>query len=72
MPRYFTLAEAERMLPEVDQALRDALFHKAEYQNADAELKRGRTGEALQSLRTAAVIADSAAFSDLLPIRAST
>lgn len=40
MPRYFTLAEAERMLPEVDHALRDALFHKAEYQAAEDELKR--------------------------------
>jgi hypothetical protein len=40
MPRYFTLAEAEQMLPEVDKALRDALFHKSEYQAADEELKR--------------------------------
>ena len=40
MSRYFTLAEAERMLPEVDKALRDALFHRSEYQSADAELKR--------------------------------
>ena len=38
MPRYFTLAEAERLLPEVERALRDALFHKAEYQKADDEL----------------------------------
>lgn len=38
MPRHFTVTEAERMLPEVDRALRDALFHKAEYQAADAEL----------------------------------
>lgn len=38
MPRHFTLAEAERMLPEVDRALRDALFHKAEHQAANAEL----------------------------------
>src|SRR5579862_3966630 len=38
MPRYFTLAEAERMLPAVERALRDALFHKAEYQKADEEL----------------------------------
>lgn len=30
MPRYFTLAEAERALPEVEHALRDALFHRAE------------------------------------------
>jgi hypothetical protein len=40
MPRYFTLAQAEQMLPQVDKALRDALFHKSEYQSADEELKR--------------------------------
>src|ERR1035438_536045 len=34
MPRYFTLAEAERALPEVELALRDVLFHRAEYQKA--------------------------------------
>ena len=38
MPRHFTLTEAERMLPEVDRALRDALFHKAQYQAAEKEL----------------------------------
>ena len=38
MPRHFTLTEAERMLPEVDRALRDALFHKAQYQDAEREL----------------------------------
>ena len=38
MARHFTLAEAEHMLPEVEQALRDALFHKAEYQSADQAL----------------------------------
>jgi hypothetical protein len=38
MPRHFTLTEAERMLPEVERALRDALFHKAEYQAADESL----------------------------------
>ena len=40
MPRYFTLIEAEQMLPEVDRTLRDALFHKSEYQAADEELSR--------------------------------
>ena len=35
MPRYFTLAQAERLLPEVERALRDALFHKAESVRAD-------------------------------------
>ncbi len=44
MPRHFTLTEAERVLPEVDRALRDALFHKAEYQAADAELKATMQG----------------------------
>ena len=38
MPRHFTVTEAERMLPEVDRALRDALFHKAEYQVAEEAL----------------------------------
>lgn len=38
MPRHFTLTEAERMLPEVDRALRDALFHKAQYQAAEEAL----------------------------------
>jgi hypothetical protein len=40
MPRYFTLSEAEQMLPDVDQALRDALFHKSEYRAAEDELNR--------------------------------
>jgi hypothetical protein len=38
MPRYFTLAESERLLPEVESALREAIFHRAEYQKADQEL----------------------------------
>ena len=38
MPRYFTLTESERLLPEVERCLRDALFHKSEYQKADDEL----------------------------------
>ncbi len=44
MPRHFTLTEAERMLPEVDRAVRDALFHKAEYQAADGELNATMQG----------------------------
>jgi hypothetical protein len=44
MPRHFTLTEAERLLPEVDRALRDALFHKAEYQAAEAELNATMQG----------------------------
>jgi len=40
MPRYFRLSEAEAMLPHVEQALRDALLHKSEYENAAQELER--------------------------------
>ena len=32
--RYFTLAEAQRTLPDVERHLRDALFHKSESQKA--------------------------------------
>ncbi len=39
MPRYFTLAEAEQALPEVEKALRDILFRRAEYQKAHQELE---------------------------------
>jgi len=39
MPRYFTLAEADRALPEIERALRDILFHRAEYQRAHEEME---------------------------------
>ena len=39
MSRFFTLSEAESALPEVEQALRNALFHKAEYDKAGEELE---------------------------------
>jgi hypothetical protein len=38
MPRHFTLTECERLLPEVERALREAVFHKSEYSKADHEL----------------------------------
>lgn len=38
MPRYFTLAESERLLPDVERSLREALFHRSEYKKADEEL----------------------------------
>jgi len=40
MARYFTLEEAEQKLPEVEQALREALLHKAEYQKASDQLEK--------------------------------
>ncbi|MGD1096695.1 MAG: DUF2203 domain-containing protein [Bryobacteraceae bacterium] len=39
MPRYFTLTESEALLPKVERALRDALFHKSEYYKAAQELE---------------------------------
>ncbi len=39
MPRYFTLAEAERALPEVERALRDVLFHRDEYRKAHEDVE---------------------------------
>ena len=40
MPRYFTLTQAERLLPEVEHSLRDALFQKAEADKAHRELEQ--------------------------------
>lgn len=40
MSRYFSLQEAERLLPEVERALRDAISQKAEYQAAEGDLNR--------------------------------
>jgi len=39
MPRYFTVAEAEQLLPDVERHLRDALFHRAEAVKAHRELE---------------------------------
>ena len=37
--RYFRLDEAERLLPQVEQYLRDALFHKAEYERIHSQIE---------------------------------
>ena len=37
MPRYFTLLQAEKLLPEVESAIREAISHKAAYQQAEEE-----------------------------------
>jgi len=37
MPRFFTLQQAEQLLPEVEAAIRDAISLKSEYQQAEAE-----------------------------------
>ena len=39
MARYFTLREAERLLPHVEHYLRDSLFHRAEAMKAHEELE---------------------------------
>jgi len=38
--RYFTLDQAQRLIPEVERHVRDALFHKAEMQLASQEMER--------------------------------
>ena len=40
MARYFTHAEAQRMLPQVERLVRDALLHKAEFHQTEEELRR--------------------------------
>jgi hypothetical protein len=37
MPRYFTLQQAEKLLPEVEFTIREAISHKADYQQAEEE-----------------------------------
>src|ERR1700678_420740 len=37
MPRFFTLAQAEELLPQVESAIREAITLKAEYDQAEAE-----------------------------------
>jgi hypothetical protein len=39
MARYFTLEQAERALPAVEGAIREAIYLKSEYQTADTELR---------------------------------
>ncbi len=39
MSRYFTIAEAERLLPKVEERIREALFLKAEHQRSDEEIR---------------------------------
>ena len=38
MPRYFTLAEAKRLLPSVERIVRDAVYQKTEFDGAEREL----------------------------------
>ena len=40
MPQYFTLPEAQRLLPEVERFMRDALFHRSEAMKAHEELEQ--------------------------------
>lgn len=39
MPRFFTLDQAERLLPDVETSVREALFLKAEFQESDSSLR---------------------------------
>jgi hypothetical protein len=40
MPRFFTLSQAERLLPTIEKILREALSFKTEMQRADEDLKK--------------------------------
>jgi hypothetical protein len=40
MPRLFTLQQAERLLPEVERAIREAIRLQAEYQEAEEEWRK--------------------------------
>ncbi len=44
MPRFFTLQQAEKLLPQVETAIRDAISLKSEYQQAEAEWETFRAG----------------------------
>src|SRR6516225_1633215 len=37
MPRFFTLQQAEQLLPEVEPAIRDAISLKSEFQQAESD-----------------------------------
>jgi hypothetical protein len=37
MPRYFTLPQAEKLLPDIDTAIREAIDCKSEYERVEAE-----------------------------------
>lgn len=39
MPRFFTLQQAERLLPEVESAVRDAIAAKSGYEQAEEEMQ---------------------------------
>ena len=39
MPKRFTLAEAQRLIPEVDRLLREAVTNKSEYDQAEAAMQ---------------------------------
>jgi hypothetical protein len=39
MPRFFTLAQAQRALPAVESALREAIMFRTEHQRADEEFR---------------------------------
>jgi hypothetical protein len=40
VPRYFTLLQAEQLLPSVEQAIREAIALKAEYQDAETKIQK--------------------------------
>ena len=37
MPRFFTLSQAEKLLPQLESAIRAAILHKSEFERAESE-----------------------------------
>jgi hypothetical protein len=60
MPRFFTLQQAEKLLPEVESALREAIALKSEYEEAEKERQNFSTRIALLG----GVLVDSAQLLD--------
>ncbi len=48
MPRYFTLQQAEKLLPEVESRIRDAISHRADYQQAEEDWQSFRSRVTMQ------------------------
>lgn len=68
MPRYFTLRQAERLLPQVESAIRDAIALKSEYQKTESEIQEFQRRVSMQG----GVMVDRAGFLDRQRRRDST
>jgi hypothetical protein len=68
VPRYFTLRQAEQLLPQVESAIRDAIALKSEYQKTESEIQEFQRRVSMQG----GVRVDRAGFLDRQRRRDST